>query len=74
MLRQRARDLAERMLRLPAQALRDTKRLVHADEGSLPKLTHRADTEAYLRCLALPDAREGIRAFAEKRPPRFTGK
>ena len=74
MLRRRARDLAERMLRLPAQALRDTKRLVHADEGSLPKLTHRADTDAYLRCLALPDAREGIRAFAEKRPPRFTGK
>lgn len=70
----RARELAHRLLALPAEALRETKRLIHADEGALPKLTHRADTEAYLRCLALPDAREGLAAFAAKRPPRFTGR
>ncbi len=69
-----AQQLAERLLLLPAEALRQTKRLIHLDEGQLPKVTHRADTEAYLRCLALPDAREGLSAFVEKRPARFEGK
>jgi enoyl-CoA hydratase/carnithine racemase/predicted thioesterase len=70
----RARQLAERLLHQPAEALRATKRLIHADEGQVPKVTHRADTDAYVRCLALPDAREGLAAFAEKRAPRFTGR
>jgi enoyl-CoA hydratase len=74
MLMKSAQQLAERLLRLPAEALRQTKRLVHLDEGQLPKVTHRADTEAYLRCLELPDAREGISAFVEKRPAKFDGK
>lgn len=74
MLLQRAQQIAGRLLQMPAEALRATKRLVHADEGSLPKVTHRADTEAYVRCLELPDAREGIAAFAQKRRPRFVDK
>jgi enoyl-CoA hydratase len=74
MLMKSAQQLAERLLRLPAEALRQTKRLVHLDEGQLPKVTHRADTEVYLHCLALPDAREGISAFVEKRPAKFDGK
>jgi enoyl-CoA hydratase len=74
MLMKSAQQLAERLLLLPAEALRQTKRLVHLDEGQLPKVTHRADTEAYLRCLELPDAREGISAFAQKRPAKFEGK
>jgi len=72
MLMNRARQLAERLLELPPEALRATKRLIHADEGQLPKVTHRADTEAYIRCLEMPDAREGLAAFAEKRRPRFS--
>jgi enoyl-CoA hydratase/carnithine racemase/predicted thioesterase len=72
-LMQRVRRFAENLLELPAEALRETKKLVHADEGALPKITHRADTAAYLRCLALPDAAEGIRAFKEKRAPLFPG-
>jgi enoyl-CoA hydratase/carnithine racemase len=63
--------LAERLLQLPAEALRQTKRLIHLDEGSQPKVAWHADTEAYIRCLQLPDAREGLAAFAEKRPPKF---
>jgi enoyl-CoA hydratase len=74
MLMKSAQQLAERLLLLPAEALRQTKRLIHSDEGQLPKLTYRADTEAYLRCLELPDAREGIRAFVEKRSAKFEGK
>jgi enoyl-CoA hydratase/carnithine racemase/predicted thioesterase len=71
---QRASALAGRLTALPAQALRETKRLIHTDEGQLPKIAHRADTEAYLHCLELPDAQEGIAAFTEKRKPRFHGK
>lgn len=71
-LLKRGRQLAETMLHMPAVALRETKRLVHLDEGSQPKVAHRADTEAYIRCLTLPDAREGLAAFAEKRPAKFT--
>jgi enoyl-CoA hydratase len=70
----RAHQLATRLLTLPAEAVRATKRLVHADEGAQPKIAHRADTEAYIRCLALPDAREGIAAFAAKRRPNFGGR
>lgn len=67
----RGRQLAERLLQLPSEALRATKRLVHLDEGAQPKVAHRADTDAYIRCLQLPDAREGLTAFSEKRPPKF---
>jgi enoyl-CoA hydratase len=74
MLMRSARQFAERLLLLPAEALRQTKRVIHLDEGQLPKVTHRADTEAYIRCLELPDAREGISAFVEKRPAKFDGK
>lgn len=72
-LQNRSLEMAEKMLALPAEALRRTKQLLHADEGALPKVTHRADTEAYVRCLELPDAQEGIAAFAQKRTPRFKG-
>ena len=72
-LLKRVREIADKMLTMPAAALRETKRLVHLDEGQQPKVAHRADTEAYLRCLELPDAREGLAAFAQKRKPNFTG-
>jgi len=68
---QRGQWWAERLIKLPAEAIRQTKMLVHLDEGSQPKVAYRADTEAYIRCLQMPDATEGIRAFIEKRPPNF---
>lgn len=66
-----AKELAVQLLAMPAEALRETKRLVHADEGATPKQTYLADTAGYIRCLELPDAKEGIAAFREKRPARF---
>lgn len=74
MLEKSVRQLAERLLSQPAEALRQTKRLIHLDEGNLPKVTYHADTQAYIHCLELPDAREGISAFVEKRPTKFDGK
>ena len=73
-LRKRGMQIAERMLQMPAAALRETKRLVHLDEGNQPMVSHRADTDAYIRCLELPDAQEGLAAFAEKRKPKFDGR
>lgn len=70
----RTKELAEQLLALPPQALSATKRLVHTDEGVQPKLAHIADTDAYVRCLATADAKEGIAAFAGKRKAQFTGK
>lgn len=70
-LHNRGLQLAERLLRMPVDALQATKRLVHLDEGAQPKVAYRADTEAFVRCLQLDDAKEGIRAFVEKRKPNF---
>jgi enoyl-CoA hydratase len=66
-----ARELAAQLLARPAEALRATKRLLHEDEGLPPKIAYLADTASYIRCLQLPDAREGIAAFIAKRPPKF---
>lgn len=66
-----AAELAGKLLAQPAEALRQTKRLIHVDEGLQSKVAHLADTTAYIQCLELPDAREGIAAFSQKRPPKF---
>lgn len=68
-----AHELAAQLLAQPAAALRETKRLIHADEGTTPKQAYLADTAGYVRCLELSDAQEGIAAFREKRRPRFKG-
>jgi enoyl-CoA hydratase len=68
-----AEKWGEQLLKLPAQAMRETKKLIHADEGLQPKSAFLADTAAYIRCLDLPDAKEGIAAFTEKRAPKFPG-
>ena len=67
-----ARELGQQLLKQPAEALRLTKQLLHADEGTQPKQTFLSDTEAYIHCLGKPDALEGIAAFNEKRPPKFS--
>jgi enoyl-CoA hydratase/carnithine racemase/predicted thioesterase len=66
-----ARELAQELLKQPAEAIRLTKQLLHADEGTQSKQAYLADTAAYIKCLGEPDAKERIAAFNEKRPPRY---
>jgi enoyl-CoA hydratase/carnithine racemase len=54
-------------VRLGLEALRDTDELGMREK--LPILASRL-----ARCLATDDAREGLTAFLEKRPPRWTGR
>ncbi|MFM7038486.1 MAG: thioesterase, FlK family [Planctomycetaceae bacterium] len=65
-LMQHGQAWAERLMQLPPEALRQTKRLIHLDEGSQPKVAWHADTEAYIRCLQLPDAQKALAAFNAK--------
>ena len=66
-----SRKLAEQLLSMPALALRETKRRIHAAEPPELKTAYVEDTAAYIRCLATRDSREGILAFTEKRKPQF---
>ncbi len=68
-----ALELAARVARNAPVALRQAKRAI--DGGwSLP-LAEALDLERrlYQECLETSDRREALRAFAEKRPPTFTG-
>ncbi len=67
-----ADDLARTMLATSPAALRETKRLIHADRSLDARESYRNDTAAYIRCFATDDAREGMAAFLQKRAPNWS--
>lgn len=69
-----ARALAARIARNSPLALRKTKETMTAASGRGIEEAFRAEDEAIKVLLRSEDAREGSRAFMEKREPRFTGK
>ena len=66
-------QLAERLLAAPPIALAAAKHAVYMSQAAELDEMLRYETEAQLRCFDSDDGHEGVRAFLEKREPRFTG-
>lgn len=67
------RDLAGRLRDAPPISLAAAKQAVYLSQTAELEEMLRYETEAQLRCFESEDGREGIRAFLEKRPPKFSG-
>lgn len=67
------RTLAERLRDAPPISVAAAKQAVYVGQSAELEEMLRYETEAQMRCFESQDGREGIRAFLEKRPPRFTG-
>jgi len=65
--------LAERLRAAPPIALAAAKHAVYMSEAADLEEMLRYETESQLRCFESQDGREGVRAFLEKREPKFTG-
>jgi len=69
-----ARELAQEIMRNSPFAVRQAKWAIdHGADLAFEDGLGR-EHEAYLRAIASEDRREGIAAFNERRPPRFTGR
>ena len=68
------RKLAERLRKAPAVALAAAKQAVYLSQAAELEEMLRFETEAQMRCFESHDGAEGVRAFLEKRPPKFTGR
>ena len=66
--------LAQRLRDAPATALAAAKQAVYMSQGSDLEEMLRYETEAQMRCFESQDGAEGVRAYLEKRTPKFTGR
>ena len=69
-----ARRWAEKIAKLPPNAVRMTKHSVNATANALHQAASFMDLDQYLLTAASEDFREGILAFREKRSPKFSGR
>jgi 2-(1,2-epoxy-1,2-dihydrophenyl)acetyl-CoA isomerase len=68
-----AMALARRLAAGPTQAYARTKALIEASLGGGLDAQLKREAESFAQCAATEDFVEGVRAFLEKRPPKFTG-
>lgn len=69
-----ALDLAERICLNSPTAVAQTRKAVETAISSADSLGWQATEDAHRAVLASDDAREGLRAFLDKRPPLWTGR
>ena len=67
------RKLAERLRDAPPIAVAAAKQAVYMSGGEDLETMLRYEVDAQMRCFESRDGKEGVRAFLEKRDPRFTG-
>jgi enoyl-CoA hydratase len=70
----RAREIADRIARNGPLAVRNVKASVLAADALPEAEAYQRELELGLEVMASKDAKEGPRAFLEKRPPDFTGR
>jgi len=68
-----AREWADKVVALPPVPVRMTKQSVNAASGALHMATSFMDRDQFIVASSMEDAREGPRAFFEKRNGKFTG-
>jgi enoyl-CoA hydratase len=71
---ERAQDWAQRLTKLPPNAVRMTKQSVNATANALHHATTFMDGDQYELATTSEDYREAMLAFYGKREPKFTGK
>ena len=72
-LHEATQELATRLRDASPLSIAGAKQAVYLSQSAELEEMLRYETEAQLRCFESEDGREGIRAFLEKRAPRFTG-